>query len=338
MMTLLEERYRWWLRLLPAWYRLGREEEMVATFMEAAGTGDDAEVAGPGWAEIRGVLSLAVRTRLGGAGAVPRAQARGEGVRMFALGATLMQAIFATILLWDFLQRPASAPSGLALQLGAAVWIAVYLTVVLGRWQLAGWLALAAAGYSLYALGARPAPVADTPDAIAVTVGLGVLPAVAIIAAFHHDAAPVPRTGPLAALPAGAIAIGLWSHLPGPDAPTWLIPDLPALYCWPFLAASAGYAITRRFTGRLQGPGWALGLVLLAVPILTARILGLSAYLGQQPGFPPGWLNTATAAAAVQAVLVGLATLALLVTAARALRRLPASPAASRGPGPALPG
>jgi len=53
-MTLLEESYRWWLRLLPAWYRLDREDEMVATFMEAAGSGADAEIAQPSWAEIRG--------------------------------------------------------------------------------------------------------------------------------------------------------------------------------------------------------------------------------------------------------------------------------------------
>jgi hypothetical protein len=39
----LEESYRGWLRLLPAWYRRDREEEMVATFMEAAGSAEDAE-------------------------------------------------------------------------------------------------------------------------------------------------------------------------------------------------------------------------------------------------------------------------------------------------------
>jgi hypothetical protein len=74
---------------------------MVATFIEAAGSGEDAEIARPSWAEIQGVLALAVRTRLGGAGAVPRARAWGEGVRVFALGAVLIQAIFATIVLWD---------------------------------------------------------------------------------------------------------------------------------------------------------------------------------------------------------------------------------------------
>jgi len=238
MTTLLEESYRWWLRLLPAWYRLDREEEMVATFMEAAGSGEDAEVARPSWTEIRGVLALAVRTRLGGAGAVPRARAWGEGVRVFALAAVLMQAVFATIAVWDalhghILAAGPPAPADPYPQLASAVWIVLYLTVVLGQWRPARWLALAAA-YAVYALSAGPAPVADTPDAVAVAVGLGVLPAVAVMAAFHQDAAPVPRAWPLVALHAGAILIGLWTHLAGPDAPAWLgIPDLPAIYCWP---------------------------------------------------------------------------------------------------------
>jgi hypothetical protein len=76
--------------------------------------------------------------------------------------------------------------------------------------------------------------------------------------------------------------------------------------------------------GRLQVPGWPLGLALLAVPILAARVLGLAAYLGERPGSRPDWLNTATTIAAVQAVMVGLAALALLVAAVRILRRLPA--------------
>jgi hypothetical protein len=141
----------------------------------------------------------------------------------------------------------------------------------------------------------------------------------------RRDAAPVPRAWPLIALPAGAILIGLWTHLTGPDAPAWLgLPDLPAIYCWPFLAATAVYAITRTVAGQLRAPGWPLGLALLAVPILAARVLGLAAYLGERPGSRPDWLNAATTIAAVQAVLVGLATLALLVAAVRILRRLPA--------------
>lgn len=160
MTTLLEESYRWWLRLLPAWYRLGREEEMAATFLEAAGSGEDAEIARPSWAEIRGVLALAVRTRLGGAGAVPRACAWGDGARVFALAAVLMQAVLATIPAWGALhgyilasaaqRRGWTAMSGtptprdLELWLAPTVWIVVYLAVVLGRWRAARWFALAA--------------------------------------------------------------------------------------------------------------------------------------------------------------------------------------------------
>lgn len=164
-------------------------------------------------------------------------------------------------------------------------------------------------------------------------------PAVGVVAAFHQDAPPVPRAGPLIALPVGAALIGLWTHLIGPGAPAWLgPPDLPAIYCWPFLAASGGYAVTRKVAGRLQGPGWPLGLVLMAVPVFAARVLGLVVYLGQQTGSQPGWLETAITIAVIQAALVGLATLALLVTAVRGLRRLPCTAtAAGVGPTHALP-
>ena len=208
---------------------------MVATFVEAAGSGEDAEIARPTWAEIRGVLALAVRTRLGGAGAVPRACAWGEGARVFALAAVLIQAVFAAFTVWGALhgyvlasaaqRRARTAMSGpptprdLELWLAPAVWIVVYLAVVLGRWRAARWFALAAAIQTLYGLdgllGGR-GPVAGTPDAIAMAAGLGVLPAV-LSCHLHQDAAPVPRTGPLIALPAGVTLIGLWTHLTGPE-------------------------------------------------------------------------------------------------------------------------
>jgi len=86
---------------------------------------------------------------------------------MLALAAVLMQAIFATIAVYDALRgnilaAGTPAPADLDPQLASAVWIAAYLAVVLGRWRAARWFALAAAVYALYALSAGPAPVADT--------------------------------------------------------------------------------------------------------------------------------------------------------------------------------
>jgi hypothetical protein len=266
-----------------------------------------------------------------------------------------MQAIFAAVMLWDVLHRPVIVMgarhhgpsvtygrltlSDLELQVAPALWIVVYLALVLGRWRLARWFALAAGAQIVYALSVTPEPLADVPYAVAAAVGLGMLPAVAIMAAFHQDAPPVPRTWPLIALPVGATLIGLWTHLTGPgEFATFGVPDLPAIYCWPFLAACAGYVITRKATGRLQAPCWPLGLALLGVPILAARVLALAVYLGQQTVAPPGWLRAVITIAVVQAVLVGLATVAMVVTAICGMRRLPAGAAtASQGPRPALP-
>ncbi|MBE1582663.1 hypothetical protein ACFPOI_60465 [Nonomuraea angiospora] len=71
-MTLLEQRYRSVLRLLPASYRAEREEEMVDAFMEMYGDAPDEINPRPPWSEIASVLALSVRIRLGAAGSAPR--------------------------------------------------------------------------------------------------------------------------------------------------------------------------------------------------------------------------------------------------------------------------
>ncbi|GAA0374752.1 hypothetical protein GCM10009530_26600 [Microbispora corallina] len=75
-MSLLEDPYRRVLRLLPASYREGREEEMVAAFLEGSpGAGDNAR---PRWPEVASVAALAIRVRLGGPGS------QGRGVVVLA--------------------------------------------------------------------------------------------------------------------------------------------------------------------------------------------------------------------------------------------------------------
>lgn len=61
----LERRYRALLRLLPAWYRAGREEEMVGLFLTDRVDGLDLEHSWPGWGEAWATLVLAVRVRFG---------------------------------------------------------------------------------------------------------------------------------------------------------------------------------------------------------------------------------------------------------------------------------
>jgi hypothetical protein len=72
--SVLEQRYRRVLRLLPGYYRDKWEQDMVAAFLDSWLTGDPeadeyrTKAARPSWAEIASVTSLAVRLYLGGAG------------------------------------------------------------------------------------------------------------------------------------------------------------------------------------------------------------------------------------------------------------------------------
>ena len=79
-MTRLEERYRRVLRLLPVSYRVIWEDDMVATFLASTHTDDRdeadylADFGRPSWAEVASIAALAIRLRIGSAGAPPRPQ------------------------------------------------------------------------------------------------------------------------------------------------------------------------------------------------------------------------------------------------------------------------
>ncbi|HZM75585.1 MAG TPA: hypothetical protein VFC19_07645, partial [Candidatus Limnocylindrales bacterium] len=74
-MNRLEERYRRVLRLLPASYRGVWEEDMVATFLASVATDDReeaeylADFGRPSWPEVFSIVALAIRLRIGSAGA-----------------------------------------------------------------------------------------------------------------------------------------------------------------------------------------------------------------------------------------------------------------------------
>ena len=96
MTTLLETRYRGVLRLLPAYYRTAREEEMVEVYLWDVDR-DTQDQSRPTLGEVASVPALAVRSRLATAGA-PRPYALlGSVVRHFALVAVLLQAAAAVV-------------------------------------------------------------------------------------------------------------------------------------------------------------------------------------------------------------------------------------------------
>ncbi len=92
----LENRYRRLLRVLPAWYRAEREEEMVGLFLADRTDELDLEHGWPGWGEAGATVALGVRTRFAASGAPARAVAVGDVVRLVAMIGVLVHAAHAT--------------------------------------------------------------------------------------------------------------------------------------------------------------------------------------------------------------------------------------------------
>ncbi|WP_436763752.1 hypothetical protein [Streptosporangium sp. V21-05] len=163
-MSLLEDRYRRWLRLLPASYRAEREEEMVSVFLEGSPDVSDDDGPRPRWSEIASVAVLAVRVRLGGAGhPAPRSLAWGETVRLVALLGLGLQAFLGALAATSTLRAygmigtaepliaqmagPTGSPERLAAILGGlagALWFAPLAALLAGRPRAARALALLA--------------------------------------------------------------------------------------------------------------------------------------------------------------------------------------------------
>jgi hypothetical protein len=162
----LERRYRRVLRLLPTQYRREWEEDMVAAFLASMHTDDPdradylAEFGRPTWSEVASVATLAVRLRLGLAGATtPYAVAWTTAVRTVVLAWLLAGAVFGTVgvvtQLWllgavTWLPGPAAEwvvpwPADawhLAWGFAAATWPIAFLALVLGWTALARGAAL----------------------------------------------------------------------------------------------------------------------------------------------------------------------------------------------------
>ena len=355
-MNRLEQRYRLVLRtLLPASYRKLWEEDMVATFLESMDS-DDAEAAEyladfgrPSWSEVASVAALAVRLRLGAADAPLRSGARGEALRLVALMGLLVHAAAATIeagsRLWlggrvDWLAAPPGdwAPFlphsawPTITTIAGLLWLPAYVGLLLGHRraaQLLAFLALlpaAAAAISVATDLPTLAPLVLPAWANLLLSGLLVL----ALAAFHHDAPPVPRRPWLLALGVAiAVLMGL-SPLVRPTTP-WVLLDWPGLYCLALVGAAlahlAGPALGR--TGR--APSWSLALALLAPVVVGLRVLSLLQYLTITP---VGQRDALLVVGALEALAVLAVGVPLARLAADMLRRLTPTPAASTASSP----
>lgn len=345
-MSLLEDRYRYVLRLLPASYRAGREEEMVSAFLEGAGDLSDADNPRPRWSEIASVAALSVRVRLGGTGATPRFFAWGEAVRLVAVLGLFFQAMMGCVWLGDFLRSLGlfgsppvdyqtilgAAGSGerlwnIARGLGGLLWIAAFASLVRARPRAAKTLTLLA--LALYYFPANGLSWGSG-EWITIVQSLPLMVSVlALSAGFHRDAPRVRRPPWVAALPVGAgvvlyAALDLLSRfVPAPTVNlwtwSWLWPwlDPSGLACLALLAASVTCAVMRLRVPAWRTPSLPLALAILVVPVALARVSGLTF----QAVDPISQIMTAVTAGQLVALL--LCGPALVVLAVRTMPALP---------------
>jgi hypothetical protein len=336
----LERRYRRVLRLLPGWYRLRWEEDMVAAFLDGWLTGDPEtdeyirKAAGPSWAEVASVAGLAVRLHLRGPG-TPRRYAWGQAVRRAVLTVLLVHAVVAVdilvLLAWG--RRLAgwlhvlpqslvvvSPPSGwpAVYYLVNVTWIVTFVTLALGRYRTARVLAALAILPSLVAVlqaqftGIMPAPFGPW----SFWILLDLVPVLAMTA-FHRDAPPAARGPWLLALPAGYVVVyGPLMVLQATGNSAWL-PDFPGLCCMLVSLACLAHA-PRAWSRHAAGTGlWSLTLALLAAVAGAYRIATLTGYLND-----PHLINVSLAE-----LLILLAAVALIAPdAARAHTAAPGPP------------
>ncbi|MEU4928152.1 hypothetical protein AB0G54_16810 [Streptomyces yokosukanensis] len=318
MTTLLETRYRTVLRLLPAYYRREREEEMVETYLEDLDR-DTQDQSRPTLGEVVSIAALAVRSRLGAAGAPRPYVVLGSVTRLFALAAVLLLAASAVVapvlrLTWSFTRGGAQrrlflseftdhgvlagtvAVAQWVLPLG---WAVAYFALLRHRPRLARLGVLAAALPSVWPLLRSVTDATPLPEPAFVTMLalLAWLPALALCTAHHRDAPP-------ARLPAGTPGLVFMATCVVTGASLVLLPAVSDLVWGPvncFVVGALGLLLwSVRRTDR-GVPGGALALAVLGLLLLAVRVAAL---------YP--WLRVPGAAAYIAGGLAQAGALALL--------------------------
>ncbi|MFD9205105.1 hypothetical protein ACFVZM_02355 [Streptomyces sioyaensis] len=331
MTTLLERRYRTVLRLLPSYYRTEREEEMVEAYLHGIDERDRDELR-PAWGEVASIAALALRTRMGAAGAPARYATLGAVVRLFALLSVLLQAASglteqALFLAW-VRGAPAKdremvlmgftghgAPAGLyevVRWLLPLAWTVAYLALLRDHRRTA---------FAFAALAALPGLASVTQhlgggqDPLAVSFSLTTavfswLTVLALCCGFHRDAPParLPLSSPGLVLLGTCVLMGASTVVwPGGADPEWAGGAA-------FIAAAAGWLIARfRSPQHTRDPALPLALAALGLAVLVERTLGLAFLADAQA---PGFLLTA---GAVQAGVIAALAAALTTTGTRGL-------------------
>ncbi|WP_447001787.1 hypothetical protein ACRAKI_18675 [Saccharothrix isguenensis] len=242
MSSRLERRYRTLLRVLPAWYRAEREEEMVGIFFADRGDDLELEYGWPGWGETAATLGLAVRVRFGvrrPAGAVVRLLALTGllGLLVVSAQSWTVAARFDGDLdrpVWWYDVLAVAAFAALVAGQRAAGRVAGGLLGVAGLWPVVWMLAEVGSVSWPHLLWQLPVWVT----------------AVAVLLGFHREAPPVPRVW--WAMAPVAVAVGVVSVVFTPGLST-----MTMLLAW--LVAVAVVAAFRPWTARVAAPATPAG-------------------------------------------------------------------------------
>ncbi|MFF7355883.1 MULTISPECIES: hypothetical protein [Streptomyces] len=322
MTTLLETRYRAVLRLLPAYYRREREEEMVETYVGDLDR-DTQDQSRPTLGEVASIAALAVRSRLGAAGAPRPYVLLGSGARLFALAAVLLLAASAVVepilqLTWSltrggaqrrlFLSEftghgPLADTGAVAQWILPLGWTAAYFGLLYGRRRLARTGVLVAALPTLWPLvSSLTGATTIVEPAFVVTLALlAWLPALVLCAAHHRDA-------PAARLPAGTPGVVFMAACVVTGASLVLLPAAADLVWGPancFVVGSLGWLLWNARRGEPAAPGGALALAVLGLLLLAVRVAAVYPWLGlpEAAGYLGGDLTQAAGLALLIVVL-----------------------------------
>jgi hypothetical protein len=319
MTTLLEARYRAVLRLLPAYYRRVREEEMVETYLWDVDQ-ETADQSRPTIGEVASVAGLAVRSRLGAFGA-PRPYDRvGSAVRLFALFAVLLQAASAVVdramsltwastggaRQWDMFESgftgrgPVVAVAEVAEWVLPLLWTVGFFALLHDRRRLARTSVLLAALPTLWPLVGPMVSesVASDPAFATASALFAWLSALALCASYHRDApsASLPFASPGIAFMTCCVVMGASIVLmPGAADSVWA-----PVTC--FLVGALGWLLWR--TRRTDRSPACAGVALAGVGLLllVVRVAALYPWLGVP--VPAVFLGGALGQAAALALLV----------------------------------
>jgi len=320
-MSVLEDRYRAVLRVLPASYRAVWGEEMVSTFLDSTRTGDPeddeflADFGRPSMSEVVSVVVLAVRVRLAGPAVAPRIAVGGQAVRVVAMVGLLVNAIAlpaAVVQHWWLstgMPLPAAnraainahpADTAAAIDVFGVLWIAALVAVLVGQYRAGKLLAVVALVPSAARAIEMTVHRSDVPDSLVIAVWCDLLVyvlLVAALAAFNERVSPPRRRPWLIALAVVVLGVGpvvgVLPILQPVDQPGL---DWPGLVCVVWLVAALVPRVTRSLTS-------ATAVALLAVPVLALRLVWLlyDTGLGGVGDYPP--------------LLVGLVELAVVAAA-----------------------